>query len=104
MSHDAGAVCVCVADHRPPVLEYETHHIWPLGMGGPDTPDNQVWVCPSSHANVHELLRLMSREGRTLTDHELQGLEDRPVSRYAATLAREGYRRFVANTLTKESP
>lgn len=99
MAHDVGAVCACVADHRPAVLEYERHHIWPLGMGGPDTPDNQLWVCSNCHGNIHELLRLMCRAGRTLTDTELHALEDRPVSRYAATVARDGYTRFTLRLL-----
>lgn len=100
MAHDAGQICWCSSEHRPPVLEGEYHHIWPLGMGGPDSPDNRVYVCSTTHGNIHELLRLMCQAGRTLTDYELQGLEDRPVSRYAATVAREGYRRFVEGTPT----
>ena len=98
MSHDPGATCSCAAEHRPPVLEYEAHHVLPIGMGGPDTADNRLWVCPTTHANIHELLRLMCRAGRTLSDHELQVIEDRPVSRFAASLAREGYRRFTEAT------
>lgn len=57
MSHDAGVTCVCVADHRPNVDEHEKHHIWPLGRGGPDTPENLVWLCPTTHMNVHTLER-----------------------------------------------
>ncbi len=94
MSHDAGAVCVCVFEHRPPVLEYERHHILPLYLGG-EHDGETVWVCPSTHANCHELLRLMLRDG-PLTYAELQAIEDRPVSRYAATLARAGYYRWQA--------
>lgn len=99
MSHDGEAVCLCCAEHRPPVLEYEAHHVWPKGMGGPDVPENLVWVCGNTHSNTHELLRHILRAGRPLTDHELSALEERPVSRYAAALAREGYRRFTDNTL-----
>ena len=93
--HDDDVACRCVADHRPPVLEYESHHILPLAMGGPDSPENRVWLCSNAHGNVHELLRLMFKAARSLTDYELQAIEDRPVSRYAAALAREGYRRFT---------
>lgn len=91
MSHDAGAVCVCVSDHRPPVLEFERHHIRPISLGGLDEPGNVVMICPTTHTNTHELMRLMFREGRPLTHYELTLLEDRPVNRYAAHLAREGY-------------
>ena len=99
MSHDSGAVCRCVVEHRPSVLEYERHHVLPLYLGG-TTDGETVWVCPSTHANCHELLRLMLGTGRTLTDTELQVVEDRPVSRYAAVLAREGFNRWRALQLT----
>ncbi len=95
MAHDSDASCLCVAEHRPPVLEYERHHVLPLYLGG-DTSGETAWVCPTTHANCHELLRLMLRLGRTLTDYELQAIQDRPVSRYAAKLAREGFRRWQA--------
>ncbi len=94
MAHDESATCHCVAEHRPPVLEYEAHHILPLYLGGLTT-DETVWVCPSGHASIHELLRAMLKAGRTLSDHALQAIEPRPVSRYAAALAREGFRRFT---------
>jgi len=93
MSHDEFAVCRCVAEHRPPVLEYERHHRLPIYLGGLTTGET-VMICPSTHANVHELLRLMLKTGRTMTDWELQQVEDRPVSRYAANLARDGYTRW----------
>ena len=63
--HDADQRCVCVADHNPNPMELNRHHVWPLAEGGPDTDDNVVWLCPTSHANVHELLRAWLRyEGR----------------------------------------
>lgn len=96
MAHDAGAVCLCSADHRPPVLEFEYHHIQPLSMHGPNVAANLVAVCPTCHTNTHELLRLMVAAGRELSDYELQQIEDRPVSRYAAALARDGFRRWQA--------
>ncbi len=100
MSHDDGASCGCVADHRPPVLEYQRHHILPLYLGGEDDPGNLVWLCPSSHANTHELLRLMVKANALLTDHQLQVLCDRPVSRYAAALARDGLTRWLTRPPT----
>ncbi len=99
MAHDedSDAKCLCVAEHRPSVLEYERHHVLPLYLGGADDPSSEIaWLCPTAHANCHELLRMMLRHGRTLTDYELQVIVDRPVSRYAAALAREGFRRWQA--------
>lgn len=94
MSHDAAEVCLCVAEHRPPYLELNRHHIVPLFMGGPDVPENVVWICPTAHANVHELLRLMVDLG-TLTYRQCQDIEPRPVSRYAYDLAALGYRKWL---------
>lgn len=55
--HDAGQYCNCVGSHNPNPMELHRHHIWPLGEGGPATDDNVVWLCPTSHVNVHELFR-----------------------------------------------
>lgn len=98
-SHDSGGRCGCVAEHRPPILELEWHHIWPKGMGGPDTPvgvegQNGIWICNNTHSNTHELLRLMVRADRALSYSECQGLEDRPVSRYAHALAVRGFHAY----------
>ncbi len=97
MAHDESAACRCVSEHRPPVLEYERHHILPIYLGGHEDGET-VWVCGNAHANIHETMRLMIKVGRSLTDSELQGLESRPMSRYAARLAREGYMRWMALT------
>lgn len=55
--HDADQLCGCVSRHVPAPQELNRHHIHPLGEGGVDTEDNVEWLCPTSHANVHELLR-----------------------------------------------
>lgn len=94
-THDENAICLCVAEHRPPILEFERHHVLPLYLGGNDDGEI-IWVCPTTHANCHELMRIMLRLGRVLTDYDLQVIEDRPVSRYAASLAREGFTRWRA--------
>ena len=99
MSHDAGAVCRCQADHRPHPLEYEWHHIHPLAAGGEDTPAglegrNGVWLCPTAHTNVHELLRDIVKRSGQLTWRQATDLWHVPVSRYAFDLAHEGYRRM----------
>lgn len=90
MSHDHGKSCLCMTTHRPYPLELNAHHVWPLGMGGPDTANNIVWLCPSAHYNVHELLRHMVRADRTLSNYELRAMYDVPVSEYAAQIARQG--------------
>lgn len=97
--HDEGAVCLCVKDHRPAALELNSHHVWPLEFDGPNIPANRVWLCPNAHANTHELLRLMLKAGRTLSNRELDDLETRPVNRYSAELARLGWRRITAQAM-----
>lgn len=94
-AHDADAVCGCVAEHRPPVLELELHHLLPLFLGGAKDGET-VWICPTSHANVHELLRMMLRAG-PLTYRQCQDVQPRPVSKYAHTLAVDGYLRWQAS-------
>lgn len=98
MAHDDGGWCDCVAEHRPPVLEYQRHHLWPLYLGGPDTPSNTIWLCSTTHDNVHELMRLMLRAGRTLTYRECQHMEDRPVSHYAWQLTVRGLNDYIDAT------
>lgn len=97
VGHDEGAVCVCVPEHRPPVLELHRHHRWPLYLGGPDTEANLVWVCPTTHANTHELLTMMVKADRPLGETELENLSPRPVSRYASILARRGFIEYKAH-------
>lgn len=97
MAHDVDEVCGCVSEHRPPVLELHAHHSWPVYLGGPkDGP--VVWVCPTTHASIHELLRMMLRAGRVLSYWECQVWSPRPVARYAWTLAAEGFRHYWGST------
>ena len=100
MNHDKGAHCLCVAEHRPAVLEHEHHHIWPREYGGPNIPANLVWICPTTHTNTHEILRELIRRNGALTWAEALTLWEVPLSRYAYALAVEGYRRLT----TKEIP
>lgn len=93
--HDSDQTCRCVSEHRPPYLELERHHIHPIYLGGAKDGET-VFVCNTTHSSVHEMLRLMLRAGRVLSYSECQAVEDRPVARYAHTLAAEGYRRWVA--------
>ena len=51
--------CPCVSAHRPEPKGLDTHHILPLSWGGPDVAANRIDICPTTHRNVHDLLRLM---------------------------------------------
>jgi hypothetical protein len=96
VSHDHGQICPCVADHRPAPLELNRHHIHPLAAGGPDDDSNIAWICPTTHANVHELLRLIVARCGDLPWTVVTALYEQPVSRYAFHLAHEGWRRMTA--------
>lgn len=99
MSHSHGAVCLCVAEHRPAPLDGEFHHVWPLGMGGPDVEENLTFLCPTAHTNVHAILRLHVKADRVLTWTEVGARFEEPVSRYAYSLACLGFRRWKARSL-----
>lgn len=92
--HDFGKKCICVADHNPEPLELERHHVWPLGMGGPDTEGNVVWLDPTAHMNVHELLRLMLKWSNTdlLPYKYFTDLYDQAVNRYCYDVAAAGFK------------
>ena len=39
----------------------ESHHIWPIFLGGPNRVANRVDVCANGHSSVHEHLDLLIR-------------------------------------------
>jgi hypothetical protein len=40
-----------------------SHHVWPLGMGGPDAPSNRVTVCMNGHGEIHAYIDLLIQYG-----------------------------------------
>lgn len=58
------AACTVHRTHEPRPLLVELHHIWPLGMQGPDTDANKVAICVQGHYNVHTLLGDLIRTGK----------------------------------------
>jgi hypothetical protein len=81
--------CVCVTQHRPEPVILHSHHKWPLGEGGPDISGNLLWLCPTSHNNVHELWRLMVKAGKT--GIPLSWREHRQFSEYVRSVVAGGY-------------
>lgn len=61
--HDADGICECVSYHSPVPTHLVNHHIVPLSYGGPDVDENQIWLCPTAHGNVHKLLWDYERAG-----------------------------------------
>lgn len=61
MTHRGDPVCHLHGagyTHRPGYYDVDGHHVWPLGMGGPDVDANLVTTCQTGHANTHRLLAL----------------------------------------------
>jgi hypothetical protein len=52
-------VCAVHRYHWPAPLGLHVHHVWPLGMGGPDVAWNEVAVCPTGHDNIHRIMRAL---------------------------------------------
>ncbi len=94
MGHDHGQVCECSVYHQPGVLENVLHHIWPSSDGGPDDPNNEVFICPTAHYNVHELYRAMKKEDRQISFYEFGTRYQTQMSKYAYKIAALGFRRF----------
>lgn len=103
-----GTRCHCVATHNPPSLVFEKHHIWPKEFGGPTTPENLVYVCATTHNNVHAYLRCFVAAGRILLWNELRYVADgKPegwlaeynypphINEYAYELAKKGFNEML---------
>lgn len=48
--------CELHSRHIPEPHHNHVHHVWPLGRGGPAIAENRIVVCPTGHANIHQLL------------------------------------------------
>lgn len=89
MAHDEGRRCICVGLHIPKPVELNLHHILPLSEGGDKTPGNEIWVCPTTHTNVHELLRHFY-----WTNGDVEWEVLKRCNAFTRALAKEGWRRI----------
>lgn len=86
-----GAQCHCVVNHNPNAVQLHVHHILPLAWGGLKERDNEVLVCPSTHDNIHRLLREYKKaDGRPSWSIE------RYFGSYAREMAADAWERFQA--------
>lgn len=76
--------CLCVKRHSPMANHNVLHHIWPLGMGGPDTKSNLIPLCPTTHSEVHFILASFVKANKELPRRTGQG-------EYAYKLAVQGW-------------
>lgn len=58
-----GTECWC-HQHREHVPQ-ESHHIWPLGWGGPDLQTNRILICSNAHSAIHRLMAIWVKTGQT---------------------------------------
>ncbi len=91
---ETSRACEVHTQHYPRPHENHLHHVWPLGMGGPDIPENIVVVCPTGHSNIHVLLRqwIANRGAPPPAAQRPFGLEERK-------LARLGWERFTRKAM-----
>ena len=53
----------CAVHTHHSLVPIEIHHIWPLGLGGPNTRDNRIPLCSNAHSAVHSFLTLLIKGG-----------------------------------------
>lgn len=49
----------CAVHVHRSLVPIEVHHVWPLGMGGPNRAGNRVRVCSNGHSSAHDYLDLL---------------------------------------------
>jgi hypothetical protein len=82
--------CDVHGTHRPEPLVIIRHHIVPLGMAGPDVPENWLNVCDTGHRNIHTLLGPMCQKDKP-TYGILPAVH---AARLEKHFAREGFERW----------
>jgi hypothetical protein len=88
------APCQVHNQHAPTTHINEVHHVWPLGAGGPDVPENKVTVCATGHNNIHDLLSKWLKVGGD-PGWDVQ----RHYTRQERTLAQLGFERIKRQAL-----
>lgn len=54
---EAGTFLVCVGRGA------HAHHVLRRSQGGPDTPENLLWVCPPCHGHLHANVEWAKEQG-----------------------------------------
>lgn len=89
----AGPVtCRCTANHAPKPTVIDAHHVWPKSAGGPTTPGNLIWLCPTAHRNVHELLDAWHRAGKIAPAQH--------ANRHVLAVAKAGWQAMQTHAVT----
>lgn len=61
--HIPGDQCQVHKGHRPAVHRTAVHHIWPLGLGGPNVAANKVNICGTGHDTIHTNIHALCLHG-----------------------------------------
>jgi hypothetical protein len=65
----------CVLHVHEEWVPMEDHHVWPLGMGGPNAKDNLIRVCANGHYSIHAYFDHLITYGAGVSD----GMDDVPI-------------------------
>jgi hypothetical protein len=87
----------CGVHRHRELVPLERHHVWPKGLGGPDTKENIVQVCDNAHGSIHSLLDYYIDFGG-----EVPWKIRRNYGLGVRQLAKEGWDRIQAAGRTKE--
>lgn len=49
----------CAVHRHRTWVPIEQHHVWPLGLGGPNIDSNKIAVCCNGHYEIHAYLDLL---------------------------------------------
>lgn len=88
-----GQTCA-VHKHRE-LVPLETHHIWPLGIGGPDAEWNKIVVCENGHGSIHSYLDMLIKRG--WSGLSIDWSVRRRYGRKVRALAQKGYDAYLAS-------
>ena len=77
----------CAVHRHREWVPIERHHVWPLGMGGPDVESNKVSVCANAHYAIHEVIARLIRNNGGLPDERHFGPKVRALGVKGWTLA-----------------
>lgn len=82
---------VCAVHAHDCLVPVESHHIWPVGDGGPNRKSNRVDVCANGHSSIHGYLDLLIRH-----DGEVPWMLARMFGPKVRELAQRGYDQIQA--------
>lgn len=59
----------CAVHKHDDWVPFQDHHVWPLGLGGPNIASNKIRVCANGHYAIHAFLELLIKQnGRVPVD------------------------------------